>query len=469
MLEHTSCLCEIRLHFEAARQESAEQPLEFKDGGVSTCEFTLERSDPRIERLALFGSAAQPDRHRGFGGAAALATHQEVARCKLGELRLLAGTRDAIADPFAMRLEVRTAGIELRQTQQTPIKLSPGAGNRVFSDADFARNVTGLFFETPTTQRGFLGAGTTCLELTEQVRVSTMRLLNATLCGITTGFGDAERGASGRQRGFAAAHAVLSGRERCAQLLEARLTLEDTGVRVPAASDAQPAAAQPFAAAGDDGLAGRKVAPRRQRLGEAVGDVHGIEHFDGGSRAAYTRRQARRDGPRTAAARSTGATLEQGDPRAREPAQRIDQGVAPLDTDRLEVLAEHRLDGALPSGIDRQCLSEPGPLSQSGAAQPSRGTRVGTTERRTLQGFDRHRFGAGALTLGARGLDLLFEPELLGTQPLHIAERRGQSLCERVGRRACSGLALTEFEQLPLRLLREQRIAFHRQPVTLCP
>ena len=130
------------------------------------------------------------------------------------------------------------------------------------------------------------------------------------------------------------------------QRLQPVLALDDAGVMIFAAADAQPVAADPFAATRDDRLARRQRAARRQRLGERV-------RRDDIRQAALTTRGrpfdlAQRDGPARRGLRGA-VLLDERNAPAVETIQRARDIIQPVDADGFEIVPERRLDRALPA------------------------------------------------------------------------------------------------------------------------
>ncbi len=108
-----------------------------------------------------------------------------------------------------------------------------------------------------------------------------------------------------------------------------------------------------------------------------------------------------------------------------------------VDSDRLQIVAQHRLDGALPARLHIERLGQPrlpGRRRQSG--QPGAGARILLAQRRLLQGFQRHQLGARLLALVPQPLEASVCGLLRSAQQLHLLHQRAaSSLRERLGER----------------------------------
>ncbi len=123
-----------------------------------------------------------------------------------------------------------------------------------------------------------------------------------------------------------------------------------------------------------------------------------------------------------------GGRLDQGHPALREAVEASGVLIEPVDTDRLEVVAQGGLDRSLPPALDFECFSNPLALAQPGAVQPFGALTGILREGCLLQRFERRLFGSGPLALGAGVLQPLLDLQLLGAERLHTLERHGQGL-----------------------------------------
>ena len=129
------------------------------------------------------------------------------------------------------------------------------------------------------------------------------------------------------------------------------LALDDARVMILTAADAQPVAAEPFAPARDDGLAGRQRAARSERLGQRIRRDDVRQRTDDGRRAPHLGGEAA--GHRRLRRR---VLLDERDAPTIEAIQRAGHIVQPIHADRFEVIAERRLDRAFPAGLHFQRL-----------------------------------------------------------------------------------------------------------------
>ena len=203
---------------------------------------------------ALIGHALQADAHRALARASRFDADQQVAAGELRRLRTAARALHRFAAIFALRFELRAARVERVERDQAAIELGTGTRQRVLADVELARDFGGFLLEALAAHRGFLRAGTLAFELTEQVRVIAMRALDAALRGIAFALGDRELLAAGGELRLALARGFFARRELDAQLLQTLLALEHARMRIAAAVDAQPVAADPLARARDDGF-----------------------------------------------------------------------------------------------------------------------------------------------------------------------------------------------------------------------
>ena len=186
-----------------------------------------------------------------------------------------------------------------------------------------------------------------------------MRALDAALRRIALAFGLREVFAAGRRDASSMSRAFSSLRGQLdAQLLEALFALEHARMRIAAAVDAQPVAADPLARAGDDRFivarsrgaacsASASVSARRTRDSSrtmAAGpDDHAGQHAGGAVGFHVLAGLQQRDSAhRTASAAHPASCVEL------------------VDTQRFEVVAERGFDRALPAAAHRSCAASRG-------------------------------------------------------------------------------------------------------------
>ena len=104
-----------------------------------------------------------------------------------------------------------------------------------------------------------------------------------------------------------------------------------------------------------------------------------------------------------------------------------------VDTQRFEIVAERRFDGAFPAAVHRQLRGEPRLLAEPGGGQPFGRARIAALQRRLLQRFERNDFRATLFAIGARVLEILLGIELRGAQFLRAIERLVQRLRQFIG------------------------------------
>jgi hypothetical protein len=151
-----------------------------------------------------------------------------------------------------------------------------------------------------------------------------------------------------------------------------------------------------------------------------------------------------------------------------EPAQRCCKLLERVHTHRLEVVAEHRFDGALPTGLHLERLRQsrlPGGSRQP--RQPGTRARILLAQRRLLQGFERHQFGARLLALLPQRFEAAVGAALRVAQPLHLPHRRLQLAREGIGHRARRRLAFGQALDRRIGTLRGEGIEFEGQAVGL--
>jgi hypothetical protein len=194
-------------------------------------------------------------------------------------------------------------------------------------------------------------------------------------------------------QGFVAARLGLRQRlDLGAQLLDLGFARERTLLSFAAAQHAQPAGAQPLAAAGDGGLAFAQRRQQRLRRGGVLDRAHRHEQGAQCGRAAHVR------GQRTGGSGEiAGGGIEQRDAALRQSGQRGKLRRRILDQHGLEQAAEHGLDRALPAGIHFEGFAQAGIAGEFVRAQPVKRDVLFLAERGVLQGFERGQAAARGL------------------------------------------------------------------------
>ena len=195
---------------------------------------------------------------------------------------------------FALAFERRAPRIERIERHQAAIEFGARARQRVLAEAELARDFRGLLFEALAAQRGFLRRARARLRAGRAGRhVRDAR----------PGCGSAPRRARAppvasssrqvaRRASMSRVFSSLRG-ELDAQLLDALLALEHARVRIAAAIDAQPVAADPLARTRDDGFVAGELAAQLQRFGQRFRQAHARQQpHDGGGSADHARQHA---------------------------------------------------------------------------------------------------------------------------------------------------------------------------------
>ena len=174
--------------------------------------------------------------------------------------------------------------------------------------------------------------------------------------------------------------------------LSALFALEHAGVRIAAAIDAQPVAADPLTRAGDDRFVVRELAAHAQRLGQrfrrgalATAGARSRRAADHARQHARRCRRLRR--ARRPAAATCGPTGKLG--------QHAGDVIELVDAQRLRDSRRARFRRRVPSrrsptAARRDAAACRGPE----LVEPLGGARIAAPQRRLLQGLERHHFGA---------------------------------------------------------------------------
>ena len=219
--------------------------------GASPLASSFSSSAQRcVELRALLHHAVSADADGAFRRAARLDADQQIARSNLRGLGIARGARPRSRGALRARSPDPAGASRARPSvEQAAIELAARARERFLRDADFARDFRRLLFEALPAQGGFLRAGAHGFELAEQVRVLAMRALDAGLRAIALALPHPRAtGARSPRCASMPPHALFGSGEIRAQRLQPMLALDDAGVMIRAAADAQPVPAEPFAA-----------------------------------------------------------------------------------------------------------------------------------------------------------------------------------------------------------------------------
>jgi hypothetical protein len=268
-------LCQITLHLEASGQQTIEYALQFKDGRLAAGEFHLKLRGPRLQRTTLLGCALQAYAHGRLSSATTLGPDEQIARRKLRGLRRSAGPGELVARLLTCRIEFGSTRIEIAHAYKTTLEFAPRSSDRLLSHTDLASHLGRLFFQPLAPQRRLLRPGARGLELTKQIGVLPMRLLDASLHGVSRPLGHRQCRAGCLQRRLAVAHTSFGLCEFATQGFEALLAFKHAGMIIATACDANPATTEPLAAARNDRLTRLQRPSQHERFAETCSDAHG--------------------------------------------------------------------------------------------------------------------------------------------------------------------------------------------------
>ncbi len=359
-------------------------------------------------------------------GPTPLELDEHVARGALRFLRTRARIGGGGATLFALGLEREALGIETFQLGAGAGELVARTREGIASPRAVGIDLRAFGLQALAPQLGFLGAGAQSFELTQCVGMRTVRGGDARLGGIALAFGLLDCLAQARHALLRVAYAAFQLGRQSAQHLEALLAFDHAGMRVPAARDAQPVAPHPLTGTRDNGL----VALERMTLLQGAAQVWGSEHP--GQAPQHRSRSLDVRGQRVGGRLARRALLDERDLAGAERRKRVIQRVEPIDTHRVEIVTDHHLDGALPARVDADLLGRTCAAGEARFLQPGARIAIGSAERGLLQRLERHLLGLSAIALVARTLEARFRFALLATQRLHARQLSAQRLRQRL-------------------------------------
>ena len=178
----------------------------------------------------------------------------------------------------------------------------------------------------------------------------------------------------------------------------------------------------------------RQLAPPAQRLCQGVAGAHRGQHRHGWRRV---RALSPPELPRGLRPRLRPHSAELGSPGSRSLPRSRSFSSSPswlrsVNAHRLEVIAQHGLDGTFPTGFHAQCprpraAHSPCPERWPKPSSHALTARLFLAQRRLLHGLERHEFGPGLITARAQFLETLLGVVLLRAQLLCLGQGRGEA------------------------------------------
>ena len=332
----------------------------------------LEPLEPGAERLHRCTARLNRDRGLLRGGA------HLVGGAARGHKRA--------ANRLALELEFRPAlFVSLHRLECRFQLLARGAGIGL-RRVDFAGKLARLGGQAREPIGGLLGARLQRLKLAAQIDVTAVQPVGQLLGLVARLVELLDAAAGGSKSRIAFTQATLGGRQLFAQRTNFLLALDDAGMRILVAADAQPVAANPDTIASDHRLARRQRGAARERLVEPLDRVDAAQQ-----RLKCPRTRDLRDqlGRRTGARGAARVLTHKGDLTDGQVPDQGSNGVEAIDANGFEVTAEHGLDRARPGRFDTQLLCQPRARGQRVSRQPVDHLAFDCAERRLLQRLER--------------------------------------------------------------------------------